>query len=541
MDHEKNDKKYLNRYRKKNYYLDKTSNYYDDDNNNRKYNRYPKRRYYNKKKEEKKEKKEITENKNAEEKKEITENKNAEEKKEIIEIKNAEEKKEITENKNEEENKCRDCVIYDDKKESKPLITRIDSQDESDKKIPSIFFSSLYSKSIRDKLNLSKQDSLKKSFSSEFSSLLKLLEESSKEKDNDNDNDKENKFECKNSNCDHNDETYREPLNFSEIKNIDGLLELAKTFHCKSNKMFYNINLRILHELIESLNDINKIIGMKKIKDKLVDQILYFLQGYHNKGKKCLECVDCKLGTTCMKNQSDMLHTVITGPPGVGKTMLAKHLANLYNKIGILKTNKFKLVSRSDLVGKYLGETAIKTQAVIDEADGGVLFIDEAYSLGYTGERDFYSKECIDTLTKNLSERKTFICIIAGYKESLEKCFFSHNEGLNRRFTFRYDLEKYSWKDLRQIFEIKVKKEDFSIGYGDEIDDIFKNNEKYFINNGGDMETLYLKTKLAHCRNIKIKPEEQFILTAEDVKKGIHDLIETRKNNKEENYNHVYM
>jgi SpoVK/Ycf46/Vps4 family AAA+-type ATPase len=438
---------------------------------------------------------------------------------------------------------CRDCVVYEDKNK--------DQLNNSDKKYPSIFFSSLYSKSLKererekekdkDKIIFPKQDPPKLSFSNEFSSLLKLLEISSREKEKNNESNKEKIFNCKNILCDHNDKTIIEPLNITEIKNIDKLLELAKTFHCKSNKMFYNINLRVLHKLIDSLNDINKIIGMKNVKDKLVDQILYFLQGYHNKGKKCLECIDCELGITCMKNQSDMLHTVITGPPGVGKTMLAKHLAVLYNKIGILKTDKFKIVSRSDLVGKYLGETAIKTQAVIDEADGGVLFIDEAYSLGYTGERDFYSKECIDTLTKNLSEKKTFICIIAGYKDSLDKCFFSHNEGLSRRFTFRYDLDKYSWKELKEIFEIKVKQENFSVGYDDEINQIFKDNEKYFINNGGDMETLYLKTKLAHCRNIIIKPEEQFVLNTDDVKKGIQDLIETRQNKKDDNIHHMYI
>lgn len=442
------------------------------------------------------------------------------------------------EEKMEKDNISKECIVRDTEKNEKSCVVL-------DKKYPSINFASVYLKSLRerDRLYFPNSDSSKISFNNDFISLLKLLEKSQKEKnvERDEERGKNNECFCKNSSCDHDEKTTVEISNITEIKNINDLLELGCKFHCKSNKMFYNINLRVLHGLTESLNDINNIIGMKNVKDKLVDQILYFLQGYHNKGKKCLECIDCDFGITCMKNQSDMLHTAITGPPGVGKTMLAKHLAILYNKMGILKTNKFKIVSRSDLVGKYLGETAMKTQSVIDEADGGVLFIDEAYSLGNTGERDFYSKECIDTLTKNLSEKKTFICIIAGYKESLEKCFFSHNEGLSRRFTFRYDLEKYSWDELKKIFEIKVKQENFSIKYNAEIDEMFRNNEKYFINNGGDMETLYLKTKMAHCRNILIKPEEQFILNTDDVKKGIQDLIETRKNKKNNNLHYMYI
>jgi hypothetical protein len=446
---------------------------------------------------------------------------------------NKQENKQVNKQENKQETNNLQLII----KPTNPL-------DELDNKYPSLFFSSLYSKILKNKLYHEKKEPPKLNFANEFTSLLKLLENKKNSLGENTENtEEEKKFEfiCQKNDCSHCEDTPIEILDIKEIKNIEKLIELGDTFHCKINKMFYNINLRVLSELKESLSKLNNIIGMQNVKEKLVDQILYFLQGYHNRGKKCMECVDCKLGITCMKNQSDMLHTVITGPPGVGKTMLAKHLAILYNKIGILKSDKFKIVSRSDLIGKYLGETSMKTQTVIDEADGGVLFIDEAYSLGYTGERDFYSKECIDTLTKNLSEKKTFICIIAGYKESLDNCFFKHNEGLNRRFTFRYDLDKYSWKELKQIFEIKVKQDEFKIGYNSEIDNIFKDNEKYFFNNGGDMETLYLKTKLAHCRDITIKPSEQFILTHEDVKKGILDLIETRKNKKDDFHSNMFL
>jgi hypothetical protein len=152
-----------------------------------------------------------------------------------------------------------------------------------------------------------------------------------------------------------------------------------------------------------------------------------------------------------------MLHTVIEGPPGVGKTELGKILAEMYSALGVIKSNKFKLVKRTDLIGKYLGHTAEKTQSVIDDADGGVLFIDEAYSLGAQDGGDSFAKECIDTINQNLSEnKKKFICIIAGYPDELEKSFFGYNPGLHRRFPFRYSIEGYSSKELSQIFVKKL-------------------------------------------------------------------------------------
>jgi len=335
---------------------------------------------------------------------------------------------------------------------------------------------------------------------------------------------------CTNPNCDHLETTKVKLFEMNKISTIDHLIMLGKTYHCKTNKTYYNINLRVLYNLIETLTCINNMIGLHDIKSRIVDQILYFLQGYHNKGRKCNVCIDCQLGITCMKNQNDMFHTVLTGPPGVGKTCLGRLLGIVYNKLEILASDKFTVVSRSDLIGQYLGESAIKTQKCIDNADGGVLFIDEAYSLGNTEKRDFYSKECIDILTKNLSEKKTFICIIAGYKNALDECFFAHNNGLDRRFPFRYDLPSYKIDELKKIFKYKVKQDKFQIESEEEIEKLFTNEQIQFKNNGGDMEILYLKSKLAHCRNITIAPIKQFILTTNDIKNGFKDFNDIKKN-----------
>jgi SpoVK/Ycf46/Vps4 family AAA+-type ATPase len=267
------------------------------------------------------------------------------------------------------------------------------------------------------------------------------------------------------------------------------------------------------------------------------------------------------------------MHTVIEGPPGVGKTLLGKILAKIYHKLDFLKKLeknkdddeineianhflailnptmqpkkeveknndfKFKVVRRSDLVGQYVGSTAIKTQKVIDEALGGVLFIDEVYSLG-SGNRnergDSFAKEAIDTLNQNLSENgDKFICIIAGYPEEVERCFFSQNEGLKRRFPFKYTIEKYDSKELSEIFEFKVKEINWNLHKDlklTEVEKFIEKNKKSFEHFGGDIETLLLNIKIKHSLRIFGKhPSLRKLITMEDIKLAFDEYLKIRK------------
>lgn len=353
---------------------------------------------------------------------------------------------------------------------------------------------------------------------------------------------------CKNPLCDH--KTYEENPqqinipNINTIEHVDHLIELGKSYHCKKNREYRGINLRILCNLVPSLTELTRMIGMDNVKERMVDQILFFLQGYHN-NTKCNKCIDCAYNLPCPKNQTDMLHTVVSGPPGVGKTETGKILGKVYKEMGILTNNKFKVVGRSDLIAGYLGQTALKTQKVIDECKGGVLFIDEAYALGHEELRDSFSKECIDTLNQNLSERRDFLCIIAGYKDALEKCFFNFNDGLRRRFTFRYDLVPYKPQELKQIFELKVMLGGFKLCYTGADDDtidkakeklventivenLFVKNHRYFPNNGGDMETLFLNCKIAHSRSMVGNTNDKYILNVKDIEKGFDTFVKGR-------------
>tara|TARA_B100001059_G_C17605696_1_gene461881 strand:- start:68 stop:802 length:735 start_codon:yes stop_codon:yes gene_type:complete len=219
-----------------------------------------------------------------------------------------------------------------------------------------------------------------------------------------------------------------------------------------------------------------------------------------------------------------MLHTIIEGSPGTGKTEVAKIIADIYLKMGILKNDKFKSVKRNDLVGQYLGHTANKTQEVINSVKGGVLFIDEAYSLGNPEGRDSYSKECIDIINQNLSEGKCdFVCIIAGYPDALKNSFFSYNQGLERRFPYRFKIDDYDEKELCDIF-IKIVKENkwkFMEKFKPSVD-FFKKNKKYFKYFGGDLENYFNSCRISHARRaMTIHPKYKKCLTQGDLDKGL--------------------
>ena len=307
-----------------------------------------------------------------------------------------------------------------------------------------------------------------------------------------------------------------------KVCNLDDLIELGKLYN-PDEKIKYNINLKILNKLIDPLENLKKMIGMKKVKETVFNQIIYFLQGIDDKN-------------------NDMLHCVIEGPPGVGKTEVAKILGKIYKNMGILTSDKFKSVKRSQLIGGYLGQTAIKTQKILDECNGGVLFIDEAYSLGNSEGKDSYSKECIDTLTAHLSENKqNFICIIAGYKNSLKECFFNYNEGLERRFPYRFQIDKYTPFELSQIFSKIVKENKWCIDENMDCS-FFETNEKYFTFNGGDMELLFHKCKIAHAKRVfLLDKSKKKILTNEDLDQGLKLLLVNEEiANRKEKVQHLF-
>jgi len=261
----------------------------------------------------------------------------------------------------------------------------------------------------------------------------------------------------------------------------------------------------------------------------MVDQILFFLQGF-NTSLKCNNCNDCAFELPCVQTNTEMMHTSIIGPAGVGKTSLARIIGKVYKAMGILSKGQFREATRNDFIDKYLGHTADKTQRFIDSCSGGVLFIDEAYALGHKEQRDSFSKEALDTLNKNLSDNRDLLCIIAGYEKDLEECFFSANEGLRRRFTFKYVVEGYDYKELKEMFELKVKLENWYLDIDDdELMTFFRNNKDKFPHYGGDIETLFLQCKIAHGKRM---PENKKYLSFSDIELGFNNFVSNRKHKK---------
>ena len=309
-----------------------------------------------------------------------------------------------------------------------------------------------------------------------------------------------------------------------EINNLNDLIELTEKYPIKHD-VEYNINMEAIHNIKEPVKKLDNMIGMNKLKESILDQIIYFIQDLH------------------INSEGDFMHTVIAGPPGTGKTEIAKIMGEIFCNLGILKKKKFKKVTRSDLIAGYLGQTALKTTEVIKDSLGGVLFIDEAYALGNEQKRDSFAKECIDTLCEALSNHKdNLMVIVAGYEKDLNKCFFSYNKGLDSRFTWRFSTDNYNASELNQIFKKKIA--DISWKSYKIKDNWFEKNMNYFSFFGRDMETLLAKVKIAHSRRVFCLPnDKKKHITLDDLNKGFDMFLnndEVKNRNTTSIINHMY-
>ena len=200
----------------------------------------------------------------------------------------------------------------------------------------------------------------------------------------------------------------------------------------------------VSEKIEDLLAELDTYIGLNVVKDEVHDLInmvqVYKLREQHD------------LPTTDMS-----LHMVFTGNPGTGKTMMARMMARIYRSLGILSKGQLVEVDRSGLVAGYVGQTALKTQKVIEKAMGGVLFIDEAYALNGKSENDF-GQEAIDTILKAMEDhRDDLVVIVAGYTELMDR-FIHSNPGLESRFNRFLLFEDYTPEEMFEIFKMRCGK-----------------------------------------------------------------------------------
>lgn len=289
-----------------------------------------------------------------------------------------------------------------------------------------------------------------------------------------------------------------------------------------------HIDERLLWELIPPLIELNNMVGLDDVKQSILDMILCVLQGYHE----------------VKEEDKGVFHTVLYGDPGCGKTRLAHILAKIYCKMGILKSDKVICAKRSDFIGKYIGHSEANTERILKDSLGGVLFIDEAYSMG-SKDVDSFSKASVDLINQFLYERRNeMICVIAGYEKEMEENFFAINPGLRRRFAWKYYIKRYNHSELFDIFKRKVLSSKWSLtskalkdGY-----DLFKNNITYFPNSGGDVENYFTMCRVCHSRRMFVEMKKrETILTYDDLKTGMDKFKLFRKEKNTNTFSHLGM
>ncbi|HHY05299.1 MAG TPA: AAA family ATPase [Thermoanaerobacterales bacterium] len=228
-----------------------------------------------------------------------------------------------------------------------------------------------------------------------------------------------------------------------QIKTIDALNMLCEIEKCNNTSLKSEDD----GQLEDVMKELDELVGQIKVK-QLVRELQAFVE------------IQKKREEEQLLTEPQVLHMIFKGNPGTGKTTVARLLGKMFKHMNILQKGHTIEVERADMVGEYIGHTAQKTREQIKRALGGILFIDEAYSLARGGEKDF-GKEAIDTLVKAMEDHKdNLIVILAGYKDEMER-FLQVNPGLRSRFPIIMDFNDYTINELIQIAELMVKNREY--------------------------------------------------------------------------------
>lgn len=263
--------------------------------------------------------------------------------------------------------------------------------------------------------------------------------------------------------------------------------------------------------------ELDELIGLESVKEE-VRTLANFAKVQQQRASKGL------------KTPKMSYHLVFTGSPGTGKTTVARIVARIYKDLGILKKGHTVETDRSGLVAEYVGQTAVKTNAIVDSALNGVLFIDEAYALVPEDSRSDYGQEAISTLLKRMEDdRDKLVVIIAGYPNEMKR-FINSNPGLQSRFNRYINFPDYTADELHRIFHLYLNKNEYRISeeadafLRSRLEDIVAHKDRNF-GNARYVRNLFEKiiqhqaNRLASRRNLS--SEELSLITIEDVVKEL--------------------
>lgn len=283
-------------------------------------------------------------------------------------------------------------------------------------------------------------------------------------------------------------------MNTRKIKDNDGLRELKKSAE----------------------NELNNLIGLRNIKEEIISWANYVAVE-----KKRMEKSD--------KSEPLRLHMSFEGDPGVGKTTVARIAGKILKANGMLSSGHFVEILGKDLVAGYMGQTADKVKEIVKKSMGGILFIDEAYSI-INGENDTFGREAVDTLIAEMENKgEDFVVILAGYTKEIEKLFNS-NPGFKSRIAQRFKFEDYNSDELVELFKLRVASMDFVLeSDAMELAATLIEKSKYeniVDGNGRWIRNLVDKIKMAQAnRIINENSDELYLINSKDVKIGYHKMV----------------